>query len=171
MQNIMKQVTWIAVALVNSLIGLACTHSNPTEDNRMGSAIGVAAKGAIRLSIAFPSEVRAGTSLPVVLRVTNIAREPATFYYGGFPDRVYYDVVVTRADGAVVWNRSHGQTRLRRLSSRQLAPGETIELSDRWELKDNAGNSILLGSYRLHGALPGSEPILRTEPETVTVIP
>lgn len=158
------KITLVASAFVVAL-GWTCNGSRLTGDDR-----------AVALSITFPSPVRVGDTVPITLRLTNTARDAVQFV--GSADLTDFDVIVTRPDGTEVWSRLHGQVLLPVAHTRVLAPGETIELTTAWDLRDNAGVRVAPGEYRIQGLAGGSElrdvdtdPNLRTETELLTISP
>lgn len=105
--------------------------------------------------IGLPASVRVGEPVPITLRVRNAGREPLTLTLTGRP--VGFDLVVTRPDGALVWNRLHGQVVALVLQIGFLQPGEALEFADRWEQLDNAGRPVAPGVYHVRGILPAEE--------------
>lgn len=150
----------------------ACSASSltPGESNQNRGAA-----GRVSLTLIVPEQVRAGVALPVTLRLTNNTQGSVQFVHGGFADRIYFDVAVTRSDGSAVWNHLHGRTILLAAHTRTLTPGEVIELEATWNLRDNAGQPVGPGTYRLQGKMLGAEPRstddIVTERKMLTVVP
>ncbi len=108
------------------------------------------------VTIEVPSEVSAGASVPLTLRVTNPTERPLTLYLRGRP--VAFDVVVARGDGTVVWRRLAGAVVTMVLQVRTLAPGETIELKDTWNQTTRTGARAGPGEYLVTGELLTDSP-------------
>jgi intracellular proteinase inhibitor BsuPI len=103
----------------------------------------------LRLEIVIPTEVQAGDSVPVVLRLVNPTDRPVPAYFLG--REIAFDVVVTRENGEAVWRRLAGAVVPSILQVKTLAPGEALELKDSWR----AGSP---GTYLVHGEIPRDDP-------------
>ncbi|HEV8263439.1 MAG TPA: BsuPI-related putative proteinase inhibitor [Gemmatimonadales bacterium] len=104
---------------------------------------------------AVPRSVRAGDPVPVTLRLTNPGTKPVDLYLTG--RTVTFDVIVARADGAIVWRRLEGATGQQIIQVKTLAPGEVFELRATW----NAAAAP--GDYTVQGVLPTDGEALRTK--------
>lgn len=155
--------TMLVASCFVAAVGWSCSGGNPTSND-----------GPFTLSIAFPSQVTAGDTARFTLRLTNTACESVQFVYEGFVDQMAFDVIVTRPDAVRVWSRSRG-TVLPAAHKRVLAPGETIVLAADWDLRDDAGNSVPTGEYRVVGVVYGGEvdstEPLRTDAKPLTISP
>lgn len=166
MTKLTRTTALAAVAIAVAACG-AGPSAAPTEADIDGST----GLGALRLSLAVPDEVLAGTSLSVVLTLTNVGVQPVTFVYGGYQGEVFFDVVAADLDGNEVWSRLHGRTLPRIATSRILAPGEVIQLLESWNLTDNMGKPLPRGSYRISAKVLSVEPSeLRAAAQTVSVV-
>jgi hypothetical protein len=103
------------------------------------------------LSLSVPGEVPHGAPVSLTLRATNHGARPATLYMRGRPPA--FDVVVTDARGRVVWRRLRGATISMVLQVRELAPGESLEFTDQWNQRTNAGEPVPPGVYHVTGRL------------------
>jgi hypothetical protein len=122
------------------------------------------------LQIVLPATVRAGESVPIVLRLTNTGRNSVTVYLQGRP--VSFDIIVSRRDGGVVWRRLEGAVVPAVLQVRTLAPSEALEFRDTWAQRSNLGESVGPGEYLVTGVLPTDPPSeLRTQPVLVRILP
>ena len=93
--------------------------------------------------------------MPITLRLTNGGERPLELHLLG--RTIAFDIVIARADGAVVWRRLAGAAVQGILQIKTLAPGETLELKDLWRQRDDAGSPVAPGSYTLQGVLPTDE--------------
>ena len=119
------------------------------------------------LELGAPRRVRAGTSVTLVLRLRNTASQPTTVYLRG--RSIVFDFIVSDKQG-VVWQRLHGQTVPAIARVVELAPGDVIEYSDEWPLRDNDGQPVTTGHYTVVGLLLRDEPEpLRTEPQQLEI--
>ncbi len=106
----------------------------------------------LRFELVVPAEVREGTAVPIVLRLTNTREEPLELHLLG--RTIAFDITVARADGRLVWRRLEGAAIHGILQIKLLAPGETLELRDVWRQRDSAGRPVGPGTYNVQGALP-----------------
>jgi len=118
---------------------------------------------ALRFTLEAPDSARSGDPIPVVLRLTNPTERPVEAYFLG--RTITFDIVVSRADGAVVWRRLEGAVVPGILQVRTLAPGETLEWRDVWRQQTNAGTPVGPGTYVILGLLPSDAPAPRRTPE------
>lgn len=110
----------------------------------------------LRLQLVVPPEVRAGTTVPIVLRVENRTAKPIDLYLRG--RTITFDVVVAGADGAVVWRRLEGEIIPAVVQLRVLAQGEVLELRTQWKQRTGDGAQVPAGRYTLHGLLLTDAP-------------
>lgn len=97
-----------------------------------------------------PSRARVGRRAPFTLRLRNPSRQPVEAHFLG--REIVFDVVVARADGAVVWRRLERGVGPSILQLRTLRPGESLEWrDDTWLPKEP-------GRYKAQGILPSDEP-------------
>lgn len=116
--------------------------------------------GALRFDVVVPPVARSGEVVPVTLRVRNDGRQAVELYLQGRP--IAFDIIVSRADGRVVWRRLEGRTIPAILQVRVLGPGEALELADTWR----AGAP---GRYTVQGILLTDAEPLRTTPVPLEV--
>jgi Intracellular proteinase inhibitor len=99
-----------------------------------------------------PSQVGAGETVEIVLRVRNDHPKPITFELSGRP--VGFDIVITGADGKEVWRRMDGRFVGAALMLLTLQPGEARDFTARWGQVDGAGRAVAPGRYTVRGILP-----------------
>jgi len=119
----------------------------------------------LELSIAVPERVQPGEAVPIMVRVRNRTDRPVDLHLVG--RTIAFDIVVTAEDGTPVWRRLEGQAVQSILQLRTLAPGETLELSDRWDQRGRGGSPVPPGRYAVQGIVPTDEP----EPLRTPVVP
>ena len=64
-----------------------------------------------------------------------------------------FDVVVTRADGEIVWHRLESDILPAIVSLRTLASAERLELSTVWDQRTDRGGAAEVGEYTARGVL------------------
>ena len=105
------------------------------------------------VTIKAPKTVAVGAAIPITMRIANTSTEPLELYLHGREPT--YDFVVTSGDGDIVWRRLEGQVVQAILRIEVLAPGQALELRDRWDQRDNGGKPVAPGSYFVRGLLLG----------------
>lgn len=122
------------------------------------------------LDLVLPDTVHAGDSVPITLRVSNSGRKPATLVSQGRPTA--FDILVTTPDGRMVWHRLSQAVISSVLQLRELAPGEVLEFQDFWQQRDDRGQIVPVGEYRVTGVLPTDPPNeLRTRAVLLRILP
>lgn len=169
----------LALALcVGALPIAACRPDAPRASSQPDTAMtqppsgpaSAATSDSLAFSIHVPASVRTGEPVPIALRVRNRTDGPVQLHLLG--RTIAFDIVVTREDGTPVWRRLEGQAVQSILQLRTLAPGETLELSDRWDQRGRGGAAVPPGLYRVHGELPTDEPEpLRTPAAPLLILP
>lgn len=115
----------------------------------------------LRFTLVAPASGRQGKPVPVILRLTNTGDRPVTLYLTG--RTITFDVIVERG-GEVVWRRLEHVATQQIVQVKTLAPGETLELKDRW-------TPTVPGGYTLTGIIPTDREALRTAPARLQVAP
>jgi hypothetical protein len=105
------------------------------------------------VTIKAPETVSAGAAISIIMCIENTSTEPLELYLHGREPT--YDFIVTSGDGDIVWRRLEGQTVQAILRVEVLAPGQALELGDRWNQRDNSGKRVAPGSYVVRGRLLG----------------
>ena len=153
------------LALASLLAGWAACDYERSPRERPRDAVTAGAADSLRLELLAPAEVRASDPVPITLRLTNVSDRPADAHFLG--RTIAFDLVVARADGAVVWRRLAGAAIPSILQIRTLAPGESLELGDVWDQRTDAGARAGPGEYTVQGILPSDAP----EPLRTPVVP
>ena len=123
----------------------------------------------ITCTVVTPDSVRRGEPVPITLRLTNTGKEPENVYLTG--RSITFDIIIARADGEIVWSRLAHATSEQILQVRTLAPGETLDLKDRWRQRTNAGAAVPSGDYTVTGVIPTDREPLRTAPVRLRITP
>jgi hypothetical protein len=106
----------------------------------------------IRVSIRVPASVRAGRPVPIRLSVTNRLNRRVALRVASIRPPVW-DVRVTAADGAVVWNRLHDSRTGFANGVLTLGPHETRTRTILWDQRGNGGRRVSRGRYHVRGFL------------------
>jgi len=123
----------------------------------------------ITFTVVAPQSVRRGEAVPITLRLTNTSARTLNLYLTG--RTITFDIIVTRADGKVVWRRLEHVTGQQIVQVKTLTPGETFELKDVWHQRTNAGARVSAGDYTLTGVIPTDREALRTVPLPLRIKP
>ena len=95
------------------------------------------------------------------MRVQNVSDGALDLYLTGRP--IAFDLIVTDAEGSVVWRRLEGEVIAAVLRIETLNPGAILVLEDRWNQRSNAGEPVAPGPYTVRGELPTeSGPLVTT---------
>lgn len=86
------------------------------------------------------------------LTVTNVASYPVTI---DFQNGQSFDFSARNASGTTVWTWSYGKTFDPAPVQVVLAPGESLQFSGSWNLKNNSGSSVADGYYTVDGTFLG----------------
>lgn len=121
----------------------------------------------VQVQLEVEQQVVAGESVTMRLKVENEGAQPVTLT---FPTSQRYDFIVTRTDGTVVWQWSHGKNFTQAVGTLTLAPGQEVELQEEWDQRGNDGNLVAPGDYQVRGVLTVKPPIV-TAPEPLTIAP
>jgi hypothetical protein len=123
----------------------------------------------ITFRVVAPHSVHRGEPVPITLRLTNTGARTLNLYLTG--RSITFDIIVTRADGQVVWSRLEHATGQQIVQVKILAPGERFELKDVWRQRTNAGAQVSPGDYTLTGVIPTDREPLRTVPLPLRIMP
>lgn len=163
------------LALTAALSVMACASGSPTtSEGDTGESHTAASTGPIALTIAVSNEVRTGATLPMTLTLKNTSSAPVALSLGGDSSRVQFDLAVTRPDGSEVWRyvlTDRGSAATLRLHTRTLEPGEALELTAEWELRNNSGESVAPGTYRLRGMVYAAPANVLSDVRSLTIRP
>jgi hypothetical protein len=103
----------------------------------------------LRFDLIAPAEARFGRVVPITLRLTNVSPRAVEAHFLG--REIAFDIVVTRADGTVVWQRLAQRAVPSILQVRMLGPEEVMEWRDEWQPLER-------DRYRIQGILPSDAP-------------
>ncbi len=76
----------------------------------------------ITFTVVAPHSVRRGEAVPITLRLTNTSARTLNLYLTG--RTITFDIIVTRADGKVVWRRLEHVTGQQIVQVKTLTPGD-----------------------------------------------
>lgn len=159
----------LAMALVTAL---ACSGSTPTATSASSALNPLQQQGAVTVSMVAPTHVGARDTVAFHIVLKNVSSTPLTVDLAGYPQRTYFDVVVTRSTGEPVWHfLKPGEVMVRSLRRVLLAAGDTLDFSATWDVHDDAGAAVPPGVYGVRGRLLAPPADLMTEVRTFTVIP
>lgn len=139
--------------------------SSPAADDPLSHA--ESTRMGIVLQLSLPGESRVDEPVPLVLRLTNTTALPLELGLQG--RTIVFDVIVTGPNDSEIWSRLHGQSLSAILQLRVLQPGEVLELSARWDQRDNSGHPVPPGTYRVQGVLPTEARVMRSEPKSLLI--
>jgi hypothetical protein len=130
---------------------------------------------AVAVWLEMPSEVQAGTTVPLILKVKNFSDNVAEISLESLAGRpVRHGFIVTRQDGTEVWSWRQEQSNLHIAVFRILQPGEGLTIQGQWQQMDNKGNTVSPGTYFVRGMVHTLTPMgnwLETEPKALTIVP
>jgi hypothetical protein len=140
--------------------------TQPTSDSH---AVDTTLSDSLRLSLGAPARSATGTPLPYTLTVENVSGRALDLYLRG--RTIAFDIVVLNTAGVPVWRRLEGEVIPAILRLETLAPGQLLELSDRWDQRDNAGRTVPAGDYSAYGEVLTEGAPLRTPNVTLRIVP
>jgi hypothetical protein len=120
-----------------------------------------------RVELVVPADARGASTVPIVLRVTNLENRAVDLYLRG--REIAFDVIATGDDGAVVWRLLDGAIIPAIVRIETLGPNESLELQASWPLRTASGATVPAGVYTLTGVLLTDGPALRSAPVTLRV--
>jgi hypothetical protein len=103
----------------------------------------------LRFELIAPAEARLGRGVPIALRLTNVSARAVDAHFLG--RTIVFDIIVTAANGTVVWRRLGDSAVPSILQVRTLSPGEALEWKDVWQ-------PATAGRFQLQGVLPSDDP-------------
>lgn len=102
----------------------------------------------------FPRLVQTGEDVHLKVVVTNPTRMSVRVRPSGRPESTEFDIVITRPDGSLVWNKRHGAFSDLIYWTWTLGPGEVIRYQTIWDQRDNHGRRVRPGRYNVRALLP-----------------
>lgn len=158
----------VFTAVTLALLAMAC-YSERRAGRGAATGMGLgdstamsAAADSLALTLVLPSRVRAGERVPLMLELENRRPLPLDLYLRG--RSITFDVVVTRADGELIWRRLEGEVIPAIVHLRTLAAGERLELEAVWDQRTNRGSPLEPGEYAARGLLLVEGEPLATPP-------
>jgi hypothetical protein len=126
-----------------------------------------AAADSLRLWLEVPERARAGTVVPIRLRIENVSGRVLDLYLRG--RSLTFDVVVTRADGSIVWRRLEGEIIPAIVRIEALGPGQRLEARAEWDQRSSTGEPAGPGAYTLTGHVLAEAGPLETPPVALNI--
>ena len=161
----------LVIGLLTYWASLACarTGSGPGCASNRSPSAGIS--GPWRLAVRVPPSAHRGDSISLALILQNrsdSARDPRV---GDASDANF--VVTNAGDTTEVWSAHHGAQLLSTLLRKGvIAPGDSIRMERRWDLRGNNRQSIPAGVYCVRGNLrAGGFDSVWTEDATLRVLP
>ena len=128
-----------------------------------------AQEGAV-VSLDVPDTAKAGSPVPIRIRVKNESAAPLDLYLRGRD--VTFDITVADSTGDPVWRKLEGEVTQAILQLKTLAPGEVMELSHTWDQKSQRGSPVPPGSYTVRGSvLTDGRTTLEPPPAVLRITP
>ena len=141
----------------------------------------------LSLTLHAPDTAVIGTPVPLRLRLTNGGDGPATLELAAPIPMI--DLIVTDAEGKLVWNFLTGRGIAEGARTRTLAPGESLDLTERvasaWDQRRNPTaprvhasspdrRRVAPGAYQVAGELSfrlgGAEHVVRSRPRRLVLV-
>lgn len=162
---------WLPVLI----LALACTADPPDEPGEVdgsasvenGETVDRGAAMQVAVELEHPDRIPTGETVLFTVRVLNPGPAPVDVALTGDP--VAVDVVVRDRAGQVLWRRLHGEMIGLVLQLRGLGPGEALEFHYEWDLRDNEGNPVPPGTYRVQARVPEEEAELVSPEGELTI--
>jgi hypothetical protein len=108
------------------------------------------------------------SSEPITLRIT-LANPGSTPQRLDFSSARTHDAIVRTSSGREVWRWSHGRQFAQMLSELTLAPGESRELSLRWDSSQAEGTAPGEGDYVAVGLIPALGAPIQSAPVAFSI--
>jgi hypothetical protein len=158
MRRIAPRVLALAVVLSHAGCEPAASRDRgaSTVSHRAAGTMSISPPDSLRLRLEVPREAPLGASVPITLRMENVAGRPLELYLRG--REITFDVVVARADGEVIWRRLAGEIIPAIVQLRTLAPGEAVALRTDWDQRVAGRGRATVGDYVVRGALLTEHP-------------
>lgn len=144
---------------------LPSSAERPTPESRVSATT----SDSLRLRIEVAPQVPAGEPVQIRLLVENVSARSLDLYLRG--RTLAFDLVVSRADGTVVWRRLADEAIPAILRLETLSSGARLDLQDTWDQRTNAGQPVPDGAYLIRGEVLTEGPPLVTPDEPLRVGP
>lgn len=123
----------------------------------------------VELALEVPEQVPHAQPVRIALRAENTSGRTLDLSLRG--RTVAFDIVVSDADGVVVWRRLQDEVIPAILRLETLEPGGVLEVEDAWDQRTNAGDLVPPGAYTLYGELLTDSRPLRTPEASLRIAP
>ncbi len=150
-----------ALALATMVITGGCGRDHSQSADAVRDT--VASAGPLALLLDVPATVRPGEEVSIAVTLVNRGR--AAVQVGA----AAVDVVVTREDGTEVWQRSKHEPPSAAPASTSLGPNEMRGSGGTWDQRDDAGQALAPGTYRIRAEL--REMDVKSEERRIIVQP
>jgi hypothetical protein len=166
-ENIMKSVK-LSILFAAAILLVACDNKNdgntePPVQKRVETILDIIdSKNGKPLQ-----EVTLGKPVRLVLELKNLTNEMLSF---NFSSGKQYDFEVHDSNNQLVWNWSYGRSFIQSFTTITLSPKEQIKFTPIWDLKDNGGSQVPLGTYQVTGLIPTIGPeIVERQLKSLTI--
>lgn len=166
-ENIMKSVK-LSILFAAAILLVACDNKNdgntePPVQKRVETILDIIdSKNGKPLQ-----EVTLGKPVLLVLELKNLTNEMLSF---NFSSGKQYDFEVHDSNNQLVWNWSYGRSFIQSFTTITLSPKEQIKFTPIWDLKDNGGSQVPLGTYQVTGLIPTIGPeIVERQLKSLTI--
>ncbi|MCX8103677.1 MAG: BsuPI-related putative proteinase inhibitor, partial [Candidatus Bipolaricaulota bacterium] len=145
----MKRPRFFLASLLVGFVALTGLVGCVTNSNPQG----------LLLWLEMPSEVSAGETVPLTLKINNISARPIVLGHA----RPAYNFIITRPDGTEVWRWATGILDI--LLATSVAPGEELSFMAEWDQRELQwderhgpveGDLVPPGTYWVHGIFHGN---------------
>jgi hypothetical protein len=156
-----------ALTLVAILVSCASNQVSSTYTLTHYTPTGHIPNPCVAFSMSAPNKVAVGAGLTATLMAENICNETVTLQLGGLETEAHSDLLVTNQSGEVLFQSLYEVVRTLGLTPKPIAPGERLSFEGSWSGRDNWGEIIPAGTYRLIGILYSPDesdaPVYRPE--------
>jgi hypothetical protein len=151
-------VCFASIAILSLVVACAANTPNHTGDSNTLSKPDDAVEGAtvpsadtLTFQLEVPDTVALRAPVPITLRVTNNGSAAVDLYLRG--RSIAFDIVITNAAGDTVWHRLQDAVIDASLQIKVLRPRDALVLTDTWNQRTNAGESVPAGDYSVRASL------------------
>lgn len=150
---------------------VASSVGEPNDGSRSLSSADPArgqVQDSLRVELIVPDRVRAGETVRFTLQVQNVSTRTFDLYLRG--RETTFDVQVSNASGALLWQRLAAAVIPAIVHIRPLAPRERFELTADWDQRDDQGKPVGPAEYKARGFLLAEGAPLATERKTLMIV-
>lgn len=123
----------------------------------------------LELGLEVQEQARIGEPVRITFRAENMSGRTLDLSLRG--RTIAFDVIVSDAEGVVVWRRLQDAVIPAILRIETLEPGGVLEVDDTWDQRTNAGDPVPSGTYTLRGELLTDASPLRTPETSLRIAP